>query len=715
MKIFISGGACPRHGSMKPGGGWKKCLARCRQIFYLMMLLHQDTPLAAQSVSLSLGEAPVPVVAPSVRVEFDTTSDKFYRIESSEDLLTWKPEGYAFAGNGKRMSALVSNHGLPRLFYRIRNNATQSEVAPIIPYGSVARSEGIASAPLIAGAEVDLLRDKLLIMDASAQGNGLRSVHLHELTKIPGFASRWGSIQGSIADQADLMSALNERYSRQNPPQWQGISGRPTTLLGYGITDAVSTSSIGFMDRFSRYPENSELSTGRSLPEYGPAWRFNIAGRTRNNATTISVEMADSSFNDSANGFLAQGVVVGDWLATAGYSNTANNGRFRVTNVSAGKINVIRDDGKPALLVNEAAGGLRDMDGGSVPFVSNGALRAADKTLIYIGAPTRTVNRRFSMTMEVELKPSVYPNGIFPASITIGIKPSALLAERGGITLGHLIHCQLNEAGMHSNEIYGQPQPFTWDGGGKHPLAFSPGKYFQRNGKYLIQTVVEGEEMRITALGGTIIYRDPRIATMIGDPETHWFYETGGDSLGNNLYRNVWHLHRIWVNAPELDRAEGWGLASTSNGTSQPTVIQSPTGVASSPTQVLGTAGTKTQLATITPATLPQIGAHQCHTIHGNFPNSNDKTLTLQVNGRDIWSSGNLSEQGEWTLEVQRVRQDANNHQTHVRFASETSRRFGYHLLNATQEASPLLELKGTASQNGDVIIRSVLHGEVNR
>ena len=91
--------------------------------------------LHGQSLSISPGEQVVPVTGKLVRLEFETVGTKHYRIESSPDLSAWKNEGYAFRGIGGRMSALVSNHDLPRLFYRVRDDAAAHEVAPLSPYG----------------------------------------------------------------------------------------------------------------------------------------------------------------------------------------------------------------------------------------------------------------------------------------------------------------------------------------------------------------------------------------------------------------------------------------------------------------------------------------------------------------------------------------------------------------------------------------------------
>lgn len=74
------------------------------------------------------------MVAPSIRLEFATENGRFYQIESSENLTNWKREGFAFPGNGGRMAVMVSNHGLPKLFYRIANHATAADTAPLNPY-----------------------------------------------------------------------------------------------------------------------------------------------------------------------------------------------------------------------------------------------------------------------------------------------------------------------------------------------------------------------------------------------------------------------------------------------------------------------------------------------------------------------------------------------------------------------------------------------------
>jgi hypothetical protein len=104
-----------------------------RLLFHFIFIL--SGCICAQSISIVPGAQVIPVENLSVRLEFETMKDVFYQIESSENLTVWKREGYAFPGNGQKLSAMVSNHGLPRLFYRVGNNATPADTAPINPYG----------------------------------------------------------------------------------------------------------------------------------------------------------------------------------------------------------------------------------------------------------------------------------------------------------------------------------------------------------------------------------------------------------------------------------------------------------------------------------------------------------------------------------------------------------------------------------------------------
>ena len=68
---------------------------------------------------------------------------------------------------------------------------------------------------------------------------------------------------------------------------------------------------------------------------------------------TIAAVAAGNQFTDSANGFITAGIVVGQWIRTSGFSNSGNNGYFRVNTVTAGAITV---DDPSNVIVDEAAG-----------------------------------------------------------------------------------------------------------------------------------------------------------------------------------------------------------------------------------------------------------------------------------------------------------------------------------------------------------------------
>lgn len=676
--------------------------------------------LYAQSVSIKPGMQITPVVAPSIRLEFETIGNLYYQVESSQNLAVWKKEGFAFRGTGGRMAVMVSNHGLPQLYYRVGNNASVADLLPVNPYGgfaSLSQSPAMPAAlPSLTASGFNPANHRLMVMDSSGGQQTMREISVAELRKLPNMGIQWGDIAGSLANQPDLQTALSGKFSSTNPPNWSLLSGKPSDLLGYGITDAVTTSTVGFMDRFSRYPEGAVLVNNKTRPEIGAPWRFNVTGKDRIGINTISVLAADSSFNDSANGFLANNFMVGDVFSTWGFANAAVNDKFgfRIATVTAGKITVTTETGNPVTLVNEPAGRTINLGGSTPPYVSGGALRAANNALIYVGgAPTPTSNGKFSITFEVELKPSIYPTATRQATLTIGIKATDIIEERGFLLLDNMIHCQLTGSNIQNNDFFKNAGPIATRQG-PHPIAFKAGTSAPTNTKFLMTLSVDGDEMKVSALGGTVLYKDPRLPAYIGNPNTHWFYETEGDSLGNDQKNaNVFHLHRVWANAPDLDRTPGWGVPSTNLGGTNP----DGSDLASNPLlrgstlqgSVTGTAGNRTPLISVNGHELSKSGDYERATIHGSFPNENAKTLTLHAQGQEIWSSGSLSDTGEWTLLIDRVAQTVNTYQLHIRYESETTRRFGF--FQGTGNGGPgfATELRGTSGRNGDVLVRSAL------
>lgn len=72
----------------------------------------------------------------------------------------------------------------------------------------------------------------------------------------------WGEIEGTLSDQGDLWSALNGKANTSHTHTFASITGKPTTLAGYGITNAYTkTESDGRYLQDETYSTPSELLT----------------------------------------------------------------------------------------------------------------------------------------------------------------------------------------------------------------------------------------------------------------------------------------------------------------------------------------------------------------------------------------------------------------------------------------------------------------------
>lgn len=113
-----------------------------------------------------------------------------------------------------------------------------------------------------------------------------------------------------------------------------------------------------------------ELSSGSFKDLWQAVMLGTWAARSTYTASTISAASADNSFNDSANGFITAGFVVGDTLTTSSFTNSANNSTVAVVvSVTAGKIVV-----SGPTLVTEAAGAPRTI-ASNAQVVSTGTTR----------------------------------------------------------------------------------------------------------------------------------------------------------------------------------------------------------------------------------------------------------------------------------------------------------------------------------------------------
>jgi hypothetical protein len=113
--------------------------------------------LAAQNVAVGPNLEIRETNESAARLAFATDSSKVYQFEISADLFHWDKEGYAFRGTGGRMSAVLSNRGLEKAYFRLRDDGSPENAAPYGPYGPYGLSSinGQSSAPITGGGTTD--------------------------------------------------------------------------------------------------------------------------------------------------------------------------------------------------------------------------------------------------------------------------------------------------------------------------------------------------------------------------------------------------------------------------------------------------------------------------------------------------------------------------------------------------------------------------------
>lgn len=87
---------------------------------------------------------------------------------------------------------------------------------------------------------------------------------------LPAASVAWGAITGLLSNQSDLNTALAGKAATSHAHAWADItSGKPTTLAGYGITDAA-TSAQGTLAGTALQPAgNGSALTGLTKSQVG--------------------------------------------------------------------------------------------------------------------------------------------------------------------------------------------------------------------------------------------------------------------------------------------------------------------------------------------------------------------------------------------------------------------------------------------------------------
>lgn len=238
-------------------------------------------------------------------------------------------------------------------------------------------------------------------------------------------------------------------------------------------TDAIAaqSTSIGFLDRFDRYADGTEITHLVSTPLIGPAYRVRIDGGT------------------------------------------------------------------------------------AKPVIENGYLRGGGD-LFYLGVEAPTFGSKMSIFVECSILQSNTPNALNDRGINLSFAPFEMITDAGGINPDGVVHVNFSRSGISQLDIYNgipiaqvpRARGLDW---------VSSAHIIPYNQRFQIRYDFDGDagELSITAFGETILFRDPLLTGKIGPLMRAWYetdWNTGAD-------KSNWVLHRIAMNAPDLDQRPEWG------------------------------------------------------------------------------------------------------------------------------------------------------------
>jgi hypothetical protein len=91
----------------------------------------------AQADPIDVGQVVgfTPGIHGAVELVFQSEVGKYYQIQISADMATWDNEGYSVKGTGGQVSVLARTRNLPSAYYRLRDDGSADNVAPVGPEG----------------------------------------------------------------------------------------------------------------------------------------------------------------------------------------------------------------------------------------------------------------------------------------------------------------------------------------------------------------------------------------------------------------------------------------------------------------------------------------------------------------------------------------------------------------------------------------------------
>ena len=92
----------------------------------------------AQAEPISVGQVLgfTPGIHGAVELVFPSEAGKYYQIQISSDMAAWDNEGYSVKGTGGQVSVLARTRNFPNAYYRLRDDGSPENVAPVGPPGS---------------------------------------------------------------------------------------------------------------------------------------------------------------------------------------------------------------------------------------------------------------------------------------------------------------------------------------------------------------------------------------------------------------------------------------------------------------------------------------------------------------------------------------------------------------------------------------------------
>jgi hypothetical protein len=284
---------------------------------------------------------------------------------------------------------------------------------------------------------------------------------------------------------------------------------------------------------------------------------------------TVTIPFAVASGTLAWNSSIASGWVQS---AVAAFNNhPAVNQTYVATNsfntiIISAKSLVYRPFFDPSLTISISPGATTGTIGGGAKNVISGGgrkyLMGSNNCLFYMSSFVNTMAapRKFAMTLEMELLPS--SNGLntqFDRGPNISFMEAEMIPVGGGNinggVNGDMVHMNLGRGGINSLDFYNNSGSTVFDEyltGPSGQLLW--GELFSKikhGNKFFLTVEGDDQEVRYSAFGTTLIARHPLMATKLGQPQTHFWFEGGGDGTGADL--SLWKLHKWWVNSPVLD------------------------------------------------------------------------------------------------------------------------------------------------------------------